>query len=50
LKDFRKLDKQISTVASKAVRIGDKLETIDKERERCLEAIELIQYFLDLNR
>ena len=36
------------TIGNTAIRIGEQLESIDKQRSRAAEARELILYFLDL--
>ncbi|KAL2914341.1 Exocyst complex component 5 [Polyrhizophydium stewartii] len=47
---FESLDSRLSEVGNTAIRIGEQLETIDKQRTRASEAKDLIQYFSEFNR
>ncbi|KAJ3369524.1 Exocyst complex component 5 [Allomyces arbusculus] len=47
---FDTLEGRVSEVGTTAVRIGEQLETIDKQRAKAADTCELLQYFLDLNR
>ncbi|KAJ3279781.1 Exocyst complex component 5 [Borealophlyctis nickersoniae] len=46
---FEALDSRLGEVGNTAIRIGEQLETIDKQRTRAMEAKDLIQYFLEFN-
>jgi hypothetical protein len=48
-KQFHYLDKRIAKVGNMAVRIGERLEAVDNQRERAIESKQLIEIFLDLN-
>ncbi|KAH9273107.1 hypothetical protein BASA83_004684 [Batrachochytrium salamandrivorans] len=47
---FESLDSRLSEVGNTAIRIGEQLETIDKQKTRAAEAKDLIQYFLEFNK
>ncbi|KAJ3059689.1 Exocyst complex component 5, partial [Podochytrium sp. JEL0797] len=47
---FKTLDLHLAEVGKTAIRIGDQLETIDKQRRIASEAKDLIFYFQDFNR
>ncbi|KAJ3216736.1 Exocyst complex component 5 [Dinochytrium kinnereticum] len=47
---FQALESHLGMVGKTAIRIGEQLETIDKQRTRAVEARDLIQYFLDFNK
>eukprot|EP00494_Astrolonche_serrata_P029123 UN29390 len=49
MEDFTYLDKRVSRVSSTAVRIGDRMETVDAQQQRILEAKEVIKYFVLFN-
>eukprot|EP00698_Gefionella_okellyi_P003529 TRINITY_DN13320_c0_g1_i1.p1 TRINITY_DN13320_c0_g1~~TRINITY_DN13320_c0_g1_i1.p1 ORF type:complete len:727 (+),score=150.50 TRINITY_DN13320_c0_g1_i1:29-2209(+) len=44
---FSDLEHRVHNISLTAVRIGERLETFDRQRERALEAIELIDHFLE---
>eukprot|EP00484_Ammonia_sp_Unknown_P031154 CAMPEP_0197032588 /NCGR_PEP_ID=MMETSP1384-20130603/11228_1 /TAXON_ID=29189 /ORGANISM="Ammonia sp." /LENGTH=949 /DNA_ID=CAMNT_0042462273 /DNA_START=24 /DNA_END=2873 /DNA_ORIENTATION=+ len=48
--DFRILDGGISKVSQTAIRIGDRLETVEDQRQQILESEELIGHFLRFNK
>ncbi|ELR13552.1 exocyst complex component 5, putative [Acanthamoeba castellanii str. Neff] len=48
LNSFKELDARISGVGNIAVRIGDRLEAVEKQRTAASEAKELINYFIEL--
>ncbi|CAB4489655.1 exocyst complex component Sec10 [Rhizophagus irregularis] len=47
---FETLETRINEVGNTAIRIGEQLETIDKQRSRASESKELIEYFMAFNR
>ncbi|KAJ3054447.1 Exocyst complex component 5 [Rhizophlyctis rosea] len=47
---FELLDSRLGEVGKTAIRIGEQLETIDKQRTRAMEAKDLIQYFIQFNQ
>lgn len=47
--NFKRLDSRISKVSSTVVQIGEKLEVVNQQRERCNRGIELINQFLKFN-
>jgi len=47
---FKRLQRRIGAVSASAVKIGEKLEAVDDQRNRANEARELIHYFSLLNR
>ncbi|KAI9357359.1 exocyst complex component Sec10-like protein [Zopfochytrium polystomum] len=47
---FLSLEAHLGEVGKTAIRIGEQLETIDKQRSRAAEARDLIQFYLDFNR
>ncbi|KAJ3417219.1 Exocyst complex component 5 [Chytridiales sp. JEL 0842] len=47
---FVSLESHLGEVGKTAIRIGEQLETIDKQRKRATEARDLIQYYLDFNK
>ncbi|KND04859.1 uncharacterized protein SPPG_00558 [Spizellomyces punctatus DAOM BR117] len=46
---FESLESRLGEVGKTAIRIGEQLETIDKQRARAAEAKDLIQYFIEFN-
>ncbi|KAJ3124738.1 Exocyst complex component 5 [Nowakowskiella sp. JEL0407] len=46
---FESLELRLTEVGNTAVRIGEQLETIDKQRARAVEARDLIQHYIELN-
>jgi hypothetical protein len=44
------LETQIGQVANTAVKIGAQLENIDNQRNRAIEAMELLSYFLEFSK
>ncbi|TPX51291.1 hypothetical protein SeMB42_g00272 [Synchytrium endobioticum] len=46
---FETLESQIGEVGNTAIRIGEQLETIDRQRTRALEAKELIEFYMEFN-
>ena len=42
---FQHLDERIQTVATKAMHIGDRLEAVNRQRERTIEAKSMMVYF-----
>ncbi len=48
--DFRILDGGISKVSQTAIRIGDRLENVEEQRQQILESEELIEHFLRFNK
>eukprot|EP01084_Bolivina_argentea_P215807 366471_1 len=48
--DFRILDGGISKVSQTAIRIGDRLETVEDQRQEILSSEELIEHFLRFNK
>ncbi|KAI9142981.1 exocyst complex component Sec10-like protein [Paraphysoderma sedebokerense] len=48
-KQFETLETRISDVGNTAVRIGEQLENLDKERKKSAEARELTIYFMEFN-
>ncbi|RIA92225.1 exocyst complex component Sec10-like protein [Glomus cerebriforme] len=47
---FETLETRINEVGNTAIRIGEQLETIDRQRLRASESKELIEYFMAFNR
>ncbi|KAI8919589.1 exocyst complex component Sec10-domain-containing protein [Entophlyctis helioformis] len=47
---FESLDSRLSEVGNTTIRIGEQLETIDKQKTRAAEAKDLIQQFLEFNK
>ncbi|CAG8436215.1 7102_t:CDS:10 [Funneliformis caledonium] len=47
---FETLETRINEVGNTAIRIGEQLETIDRQRLRASESKELIEYFMEFNR
>ncbi|ORZ36510.1 exocyst complex component Sec10-domain-containing protein [Catenaria anguillulae PL171] len=47
---FDTLESRVSEVGTTAVRIGEQLETIDKQRTKAADVRELLVFFLDLNK
>ncbi|KAI9224565.1 exocyst complex component Sec10-domain-containing protein [Blastocladiella britannica] len=47
---FETLEDRVSEVGNTAVRIGEQLEMIDKQRSKAADAQELLQFFLDFNK
>ena len=50
MRDFRILDGGISKVSQTAIRIGDRLENVELQRQEILESEELISHFLRFNK
>ncbi|KAI9102714.1 exocyst complex component Sec10-like protein [Phlyctochytrium arcticum] len=46
---FESLESRLGDVGKTAIRIGEQLENIDKQRTRAAEAKDLIQYFIEFN-
>ncbi|TPX36908.1 hypothetical protein SmJEL517_g00874 [Synchytrium microbalum] len=46
---YEMLEAQIGEVGNTAIRIGEQLETIDRQRTRALEAKELIEFYMEFN-
>eukprot|EP00002_Diphylleia_rotans_P024495 TRINITY_DN4839_c0_g1_i3.p1 TRINITY_DN4839_c0_g1~~TRINITY_DN4839_c0_g1_i3.p1 ORF type:complete len:635 (+),score=113.81 TRINITY_DN4839_c0_g1_i3:56-1960(+) len=49
MEKFQELDSKITTVGQTAVRIGDSLDIVDKQKNRGIEAKELTEDFIRLN-
>ncbi|CAG8625343.1 11133_t:CDS:10, partial [Racocetra persica] len=47
---FENLETRINEVGNTAIRIGEQLETIDRQRLRASESKELIEYFMEFNK
>lgn len=50
MRDFRILDGGISKVSRTAIRIGDRLENVEEQRQQIIESEELIKHFLRFNK
>ena len=48
--EFRDLDGRISKVSQTAIRIGDRLENVEEQRQQILDSEELIKHFLKFNK
>eukprot|EP01083_Nonionella_stella_P001393 3996_1 len=48
--DFRVLDGSISKVSQTAIRIGDRLENVEEQRQQIIGSEELIEHFLRFNK
>eukprot|EP00833_Pecoramyces_ruminatium_P012563 jgi/Orpsp1_1/1186595/evm.model.d7180000051761.1 len=48
-KAFESLESRIGEVGNTAIRIGEQLENIDKQRERTCDSKDIIQYFMEFN-
>ncbi|KAI8805612.1 exocyst complex component Sec10-like protein [Cladochytrium replicatum] len=46
---FMALEGRLAEVGNTAIKIGEQLETIDKQRTRAVEAKDLIQHYIDFN-
>jgi hypothetical protein len=46
---FRKVDGRISKVANNVVQIGERLQTVNQQKQRCIKGMELINHFLNFN-
>jgi len=49
-KAFEKLENRIGEVGNTAIRIGEQLENIDKQRDRTCDSKDIIQYFMEFNK
>lgn len=47
VRSFENLERRINEVGNTAVRIGEQLETIDKQRKRAAEAKDLIEHYFE---
>ncbi|KAJ3332666.1 Exocyst complex component 5 [Blyttiomyces sp. JEL0837] len=47
---FQSLETHLAEVGKTAIRIGEQLETIDKQRRRAKQARDLIEFYLDFNK
>ncbi len=50
LTDFSSVDSRLGMVANTAIRIGEQLETLDKNRTKAFEASEMIEFFNCFNQ
>jgi len=48
-KAFEKLENRIGEVGNTAIRIGEQLENIDKQKDRTCDSKDIIQYFMEFN-
>lgn len=48
--EFRNLDGKISKVSHTAIKIGDRLENVEEQRQQILDSEELIEHFLRFNK
>jgi len=48
-KAFENLESRIGEVGNTAIRIGEQLENIDKQRDRTCDSKDIIQYFMEFN-
>ncbi|KAG4101973.1 exocyst complex component Sec10 [Neocallimastix lanati (nom. inval.)] len=48
-KAFETLENRIGEVGNTAIRIGEQLENIDKQRDRTCDSKDIIQYFMEFN-
>ncbi|ORX63320.1 exocyst complex component Sec10 [Anaeromyces robustus] len=48
-KAFETLESRIGEVGNTAIRIGEQLENIDKQRDRTCDSKDIIQYFMEFN-
>ncbi len=46
---FNELDQVSDSISATALRIGKQLQSIQNERDRALDAREIVEYFLELN-
>lgn len=47
---FESLERRLGEVGNTAIRIGEQLESIDKQRSKASEARDLVNYFMDFNQ